>query len=115
MINDCQLFYNNTFEKHRNNIKGVRLYDKREMLSFLTILFCYKGCTCPSTNKIMCMNQKSHQYLRFLSILKNKSSSSHTRVVARNSKSNTLGDILCSKYYIISPILCYHKTHGSAL
>ena len=46
---------------------------------------------------IMCINQKSHQYLHFLFILKNKNFSSHTKVVARNSKSNILGDVLCSK------------------
>ena len=67
------------------------------MLSFLTISFCYKGCTFPFINKIMCINQKSHQYLRFLFILKNKSFSSHTKVVASNSKTNILNDFLCSK------------------
>ena len=70
---------------------------KREMLSFLTILFCYKDCTFLFINKIMCINQKSHQYLRFLFILKNKSFSSNTKIVARNSKSNILGDFLSSK------------------
>ena len=67
------------------------------MLSFLTISFCYKGCTFVFINKIMCINQKSHQYLRFLFILKNKSFSSHAKAFERNSKSNILGDILCSK------------------
>ena len=63
----------------------------------------------------MCINQKSHQYLRFLFILKNKSFSSHTKVVARNSKSNILGDFLYSKQEIVSTIMCYYMTHGSAL
>ena len=44
------------------------------MLSFLTISFCYQGCTFLFINKIMCINQKSHQYLCFLFILKNKPS-----------------------------------------
>ena len=66
------------------------------MLSYLTISFCYKGCIFLFIKKSMCINQKSHQYLHFLFILKNKSFSSHTKVVARNSKSNILGDFLCS-------------------
>ena len=114
MINNFHLIYKTLFEKHRNNTKVVRLNEKREMLSFLTISFCYKGCTFLSFNKIMCINQKSHQYLRFLFILKNKSFSSHTKVVAINSKSNILGDFLYSKQYIVSPIMCY-TTLGSAL
>ena len=87
---------------------------KREILSFLTISFCYKLCTFLSINKSMCIKQKSHQYLRFLLILKNKSFSLHTKVVARNSKSNILGDFLCSKQYIVSPIMCF-TTLGYAL
>ena len=63
------------------------------MLSYLTISFCYKGCIFLFIKKSMCINQKSHQYLHFLFILKNKSFSSHTKVVARNSKSNILGDL----------------------
>ena len=77
------------------------------MLSFLTISFCYKGCTFLFIIKIMCINQKIHQYLHFLFILKNKNFSSHTKVVARNSKSNILGDFICSKKLIVSPIMCY--------
>ena len=82
------------------------------MLSFLTISFCYQGCTflfIKLNNKIMCIKQKSHQYLR----LKNKSFSSHTKVVAINSKSNILGDFLCSifiysfSYYVLhDPWVC---------
>ena len=83
MINDCQLIYDYLFEKHRNNIKGVRLYEKREMLSILTISFCYKGCTFISTIKTMCIYQKSHHICTSFFILKNKSSSSQRKVVKK--------------------------------
>ena len=98
MMNNYHFIYKNLFEKHRNNTKCVRINEKkREMLSFLTISFCYKGFTFLFINKILCINQKSHQYLRFRFILKNKSFSSHAKVVARKSKSNFLGNFLCSK------------------
>ena len=92
---------------------------KREMLSFLTISFCHKGCTFLFINMIMCINQKSHQYLHFLFILKYKSFSSHTKVVARNSKSNILGDFLCSenKQFLLScvtrPLGLYYNHYMS--
>ena len=28
MINNCHFIYKNLFEKHKNNTKGVRLYEK---------------------------------------------------------------------------------------
>ena len=93
MINSWHFIYKNLSLK-KNNTKGVRLYGKT---GSVIISFCYKGCTFLSINKIMCIKQNNHQYLRFLLILKNKIFCSHTKVVARNSKSNILGDFLCSK------------------
>ena len=97
MINNCHFIYKNLFEKHRNNTKGVKLYEKTGNVINLTISFCYNGCIFLFINKIMCINQKSHQYLHFLFILKNKSFCLHTKVVARNLKSKIFGDFLCSK------------------
>ena len=34
MINNFHFIYKNLYEKHRNNTKGERLFEKREMLSF---------------------------------------------------------------------------------
>ena len=108
MMNNSHFIYKNLFEKHRNNTKVVRLYEKTGKVIVLDDYVLLKRLYFLSINKIMCINQKNHQYLRFLFILKNKSFSSHTKVVARISKSNILGD------FLVSPIMCY-TTLGSAL
>ena len=72
MIND---FYETTiiFLINIEIISNMKDYmKKREILSLLTINFCYTDCTFLSINKIMCREQKSRQYLRFLFMLKNK-------------------------------------------
>ena len=35
MINNCHFIYKNLFEKHRNNTKGGRLYEKKGNVNIL--------------------------------------------------------------------------------